>query len=862
VRTPLLASLRRVGHPETRFDHLARANTAPTVQEAVSCFHCGLPVPTGGRFTAVIDGTPRAMCCPGCQAVAQTIAAGGFETYYRDRTAYAPRREGEPAADELGLYDLPEVQRGFVREVPGGLEASLQLQGITCAACVWLNEQQVSRLPGVLAMEVNYTTHRARVRWDPVHVALSQILRAVAAIGYRAFPASTASAQDARRRENRAALWRLFVAGFGMMQVMMYAVPIYLADEGTMSDDIARLMRIASFVLTVPVVFYACGPFFRGAWRDFKLRRLGMDVPIALGIAVAFAASTYATLAGGGAVYFDSIAMFAFFLLCGRYLEMRARQKAAASLEYLDRAIPLAAHRLLRYPASHDAEEVPAVSLKQGDLVLVKPGEVVPADGVLVDGETETDEALLTGESRPVVKRAGAELLAAAVNRLSPAVMRVERVGEATRASHIRRLTERAGAQRPRLVEITDRVAGWFVAGVLIVAAAAALTWVAVDASRALWIAVAVLVVTCPCALSLATPTALAVSVGALARRGVIVTRGQAIETLSRVTHIVFDKTGTLTQGSLSLTGIELLAGLDRGRVLALAAALERGSEHPIARALLAAARPEQPAALRVEGLRSVAGSGVEGSIDGTRWRLGSAAFAGELAGALPPVEPASGATAVWLARGAGWAARLTFSDALRAEAAEVVRTLQAQGARVLMLSGDDATTAAAVAARLGIAEYAGGLTPEAKNAWVRALQTQGAVVAMVGDGVNDAPVLAQAQVSIAMGSGAVLSQAQSDLVLLSGRLGGLLDALRIARRTLRVVRENLAWAVAYNVVALPLAVAGYVTPWLAGIGMAGSSLLVVLNALRLLDVDSSGPDDASVSHRLGLGDMRRVTLR
>jgi Cu2+-exporting ATPase len=589
-------------------------------------------------------------------------------------------------------------------------------------------------------------------------------------------------------------------------------LPTYVAGDDGMSADIEQLMRLASLILTVPVIAYSCAPFFRGAWRDLRARRLGMDVPVALGIAVAFGASVYATLAGRGEVYFDSVTMFVFFLLCGRYLEMRARQKAAASLEHLDRAIPLAAHRLKRFPASYEVEEVPALSLARGDLVLVKPGEAVPADGVLVSGETETDESLLTGESRPVPRCAGSEVAAGAVNRLSPAVMRVERVGEATRASHIRRLTERAAAQRPPLVELTERIAGWFVAGVLLAAA------------------------------------------------GVVATRGHAIEALSRVTHVVLDKTGTLTQGRLALTGVDPLGGIERGRVLALAAVLNRGSEHPIARAVLAAApdtataapfaatkpraTPDQPP--QVHALRSVAGAGVEAWIDGKRWRLGNRGFVTALAGPGPQADAPpgttpmattpAGSTPVWLGSEDGWAARLDFSDALRPEAGAVVAALQQQGMRVLVLSGDDPATVATVAAGLGIAEHAGGLSPEDKHARVRALQAQGAVVAMVGDGVNDAPVLAQAQLSIAMGSGAVLSQAQADVVLVSGRLDGVLDALRAGRRSMRIVRQNLAWAVAYNVAALPLAIAGYVTPWLAGIGMAASSLLVVLNALRLIE--------------------------
>ena len=812
-------------------------------QTSQDCFHCGLPVPPGSPFRAVIDGVSRAMCCAGCQAVAQTIAGADLDAYYRSRTAFAPAASADPEeAERLRLYDLDSVQAEFVRRDGDQREAQLLLEGITCSACVWLNEQHLSRLDGVVLAEANYTTHRALVRWDATRVQLSQILEAVRAIGYRAFPATRANAQDARRRENRSALWRVFVAGFGMMQVMMYAVPAYMAGDGSMSPDIERLMRIASFVLTVPVVFYSAGPFFRGAWRDLRLRRLGMDVPVALGIAVSFAASVIATFGAGGEVYYDSITMFVFFLLGGRYLEMRARQKAAASLEYLDRALPLGAHRLQAYPTSQETEEVPAVALRAGDMVLVKPGEVVPADGVLVEGETETDESLLTGESLPVLRRVGAPLVAGAVNRLSPAVMRVERVGEATRASHIRRLTERAAGQRPPLVEITDRIAGGFIAVVLLVAAAAALYWLHVQPERALWIAVAVLVVTCPCALSLATPTALAVSVGALARRGVVVTRVHAVEALERVTHVVLDKTGTLTQGRLSLTGIRLAEGVAREQALEIAAALERGSEHPIAQAIVQAAEHLGARPRTARGIHAVPGAGIEGEVDGVRHRLGNRRYVAQLAGVLPqPDESGDDATGVWLGREGRWLARLGLRDALRAEAREVVQGLRAHGKQVLVLSGDEPAAVAALARSLGIEAFEGGMTPEGKQARVRALQDGGALVAMVGDGVNDAPVLAQAHLSVAMGSGAVVSQAQSDLVLLSGRLGGLLDALAISRRTLRVVRENLWWAALYNVIALPLAVAGYITPWLAGIGMAGSSLLVVLNALRLIDAREAG---------------------
>ena len=801
-------------------------------------------MPAGSPYFALIDGQRRPMCCPGCQAVAEAIADDGLTSFYRTRTALAPRVEVDPrqAHADLEIYDRPEVQAGFVRVLgEQEREASLILEGITCAACIWLNEQHLSRLPGVLAVEINYTTRRARVRWDRSRIELSEILAQVAAIGYRAWPATSAAAEQARRRETRTALWRLFVAGFGMMQVMMYAVPIYLAEEGSMSDDIRLLMRLASLILTVPVVFYSAGPFFRGAWRDVRLRRLGMDVPVALGIGVAFAASLFATFTGGAEVYYDSIAMFVFFLLCARYLEMRARQKAAANLEYLDKALPLAAHRLRDFPRSMQTEEVPAISLRRGDLVLVRAGECFPGDGRVIQGNTESDESLLTGESRAVHKRDGDQVTGGSINRVSPVVVRVEHVGEDARASSIRRLVERVTAQRPRIVELTDRIAGWFVAAVLVVAAASALVWLHVDASRALWVAVAVLVVTCPCALSLATPAALTIAVGRLSRHGVVVTRGHAIEALARVTHVVFDKTGTLTEGRLGLAAVSPRPGVAREQTLVLAAALERTSEHPIAAALVSAA-PASATALLGQ-VRNVPGAGIEGMIDATRYRIGTQSFVAEIAGTpVQAVAPADGtATRVWLGSEGQWLACFDLSDRLRPDAQTVVGRLRAAGKELLILSGDALPAVEAVAHRLGIDTYEAGLLPGDKHARVLALQKQGAVVAMVGDGVNDAPVLAQAQLSIAMGSGALLSQAQADLVLLSGRLQGLVDALDIAQRTWRIVRQNLAWAVAYNLVALPLAVAGVVTPWLAGLGMGTSSLLVVLNALRLL----GGPAEA-----------------
>ncbi|MFZ5556581.1 MAG: heavy metal translocating P-type ATPase [Pseudomonadota bacterium] len=818
------------------------ATAGPARGNAAPCYHCGLPVPAGTAYAALIDGARRPMCCPGCEAVAQSIVRAGLGDYYRHRSALpaSPRDTVPEFLKQLDVYDAPRVQASFVRaETADVREASLILEGIRCAACVWLNEQHLARLPGVLSVNVNYTTHRARVCWDASRIRLSGILRAIAAIGYIAHPFDPARQEALHRRERRRALWELFVAGFGAMQVMMYAVPTYLAGEGDMPRDIEALMRWAALILTLPVVLFSAARFFRGAWNDLRGGRVGMDVPVALGVALAFGASVVATVTGEGQVYFDSVAMFVFFLLGGRFLELTARQRAGDATERLARVLPALARRLPRFPGALDEETVAVGELAVGDHLLVKAGETIPADGRIVDGATSVDESLLTGESRRIPKAAGAQLTGGAVNVDSPVVLRVDAVGQDTVLAGIVRLLDRALAEKPRIAALADRVAAWFVAALLVVAAGVYLAWHAVDPARALWITVAVLVVTCPCALSLATPAALAAATSRLTRRGLLVTRGHLLETLARATHVVFDKTGTLTAGRPTLRRIEVAGAHSPGDALALAAALEVSSEHALAGALVRAAQETGIAPRRAEGAVNAPGRGVEGVVDGARLRIGRPDFVAELAGAMPPrlagALSAAADTAVGLGGASGWIAVFAIGDALRPDAAETVARLRRQGLQVALLSGDRPETVAAVARELGIGEAVGAATPDGKLAYVEALQRRGAVVAMVGDGVNDAPVLARAQVSVAVGEATQVAQASADAVLVSPRLVELADAHATARRTLAVVRQNFGWAVAYNLVALPLAIAGHVTPWMAGIGMAGSSLLVVLNALRLL---------------------------
>lgn len=790
------------------------------------------------------------MCCIGCQAVAQAIVENGLSDYYRSRDALpeSPREAAPAILEQLALFDKAEFQKTFVRALgENEREASLLLEGITCAACIWLNEQHVSRLAGVLAVDINYATRRARVRWDETRIKLSDILTAIAAIGYRAYPYDASRTEELAKKERRDAMWRLWVAGFGMMQVMMYAYPVYIAD-GDMTADIESLMRWASLFLTLPVVFYSSAPFFRHAWRDMKLKRVGMDVPVALGVGTSFLASLWATFTQSGDVYFDSVTMFVFFLLGGRYLEMNARQRAVSVTEALAKLQPSFAQRLTGYPASQAVEQVAVSDLVVGDKLLVRPGETIPADGRVLEGKSSADESLLTGESRPLSKQPGDPVTGGAINSESPLIIEVEHLGEETRLSAIVRLMERASSEKPRIVELADKVARYFVAALLVVALLVAGVWYWVDPGKALWITVAVLVVTCPCSLSLATPIALTVAGGALAKDGLLVTRGHAIETLARATHYVFDKTGTLTSGKLRLQGVLPLGPQSEQDCLQLAASLEQGSEHPVAVALrhawanrVTSAGDSTTALLTTGQVVAEAGQGIHAQIAGNSWYIGRPDYiAGQCQQPLDHWPAAAqdwlqaDETVVALSNGQQLVALFRFGDEVRPEARGLIDTLRQQGKQVVLLSGDAPAVAQHVAQQLGIAEVIAGVTPQGKHEYVSRLQATGAVVAMVGDGVNDAPVLAQAQVSIAMGGGAQLARTQADFVLLSENLDHLRHGLQRALFTLQVIRQNLWWSFAYNFIALPLAALGYVTPWLAGIGMSASSLLVVLNSLRI----------------------------
>jgi Cu2+-exporting ATPase len=796
------------------------------------CYHCGLPVPAGSRFRAEVLGQSREMCCPGCQAVAEAIVAGGLEHYYKHRSENAANPQALPQAlpDELALYDRSEVQQPFVQHQGELSETQLLIEGISCAACGWLIEKHLRGVPGVAEAHLNLSNHRLQVRWSDSQLPLSQLLAELRRIGYAGHPWQSDQAAARLAAENRRSMRELGVAGLLWMQVMMATMATWPEFNIDLSPELDKILRWTSLFLTTPIVFYCCGQFFRGALRDLRTRHLTMDVSVSLAIGGAYVAGIWSTVTGQGELYFDAVGMFALFLLAGRYLERRARERTAAATAQLVKLLPASC---LRLDADGQSQRVLLSELQTGERVLVQPGALIPADGRVLAGQSSVDESLLTGEYLPQPRNVGDSVTAGTLNVEGPLTVEVQALGDATRLSAIVRLLERAQSEKPRLAEIADRVAQWFLLFILIAAALVGLIWWQIDAERAFWVVLSLLVATCPCALALATPTALTTATGSLHRLGMLLTRGHVLEGLNQIDTLVLDKTGTLTEGRLTLRAIQPLRELDEDACLALAAALENRSEHPIARAFGQAPRA-------AESVDSHPGQGLQGRVDGRLLRIGEASFVCALSGqAVPTITDEHGQ---WLLLGdeTGPLAWFVLDDCLREDAPELIDAARARGWHIHLLSGDSSPMVGEVARQLGIDDARGGLTPDAKLAVLKQLHGAGRRVLMLGDGVNDVPVLAAADISVAMGSASDLAKTSADAVLLSNRLGSLVQGLTLAKRTRRIIVENLAWATLYNGLVLPFAALGWITPIWAAVGMSLSSLLVVLNALRLSRTSNS----------------------
>ena len=801
------------------------------------CFHCGLPVPTGSDWRVTIDGVEQPMCCPGCKAVAQAIVDNGLEAYYRQRTEKAETGSvsTQGALNALALFDKPEVQKSFVRNRDNLREAALILEGIHCAACIWLNERYLQQLNGVQSVNINYTTHRATVTWDDTVIHLSDILQAIQSIGYHAHPYDPSRQQYLLEKEKRDYLKRLGLSGVLGMQVMILAVAMYVGDWSGMEANYRKFFTWLSLLLTLPILGYSAMPFLKGAWRDLRRRHAGMDVPVSLGIMLAFLGSTYHTLIGSGHVYYDSVSMFVFFLLSARYLEMQARKHSAESSEALTQSVPVMARLVSPDDASEDW--VAAASLKIGDRIRIRPGESVATDGRLIDAATSMDESLLSGESTPVDKRPGDEVVGGSVNIGSPVTIEVTHTGEDTVLSNILRLVDLAQRGRPAISQLADRIAGWFVSAILLLAFATAIYWYQHDPSSWLSITVAVLVVTCPCALSLATPTALTAATGVLTRNGMVPSNPIALEKIAHVSAVLFDKTGTLTHGQPDIVQTICHSTIDENEVLRLAALLERDSAHPIAKAFQRKLFPGMQTV--VSDLEHIVAGGICGLIDDRRFCIGNYDFLRNQVPMLqqepePRVETSGSNTLVHLADDRQVVASFVLQDRVREGANATIHQLHDLGITTAIVSGDHAENVAHIGDNLGIDEVNAGLSPEGKLEYIRQRQQRGDLVLMVGDGINDAPVLAAADVSVAMGAGTQIAISKADYILMNDQLPTVVKALQLTRKTLRIIRQNLTWAIMYNVLAIPAAAAGLVPPWLAALGMSASSLIVVVNALRL----------------------------
>lgn len=792
----------------------------------VPCYHCGLPVPLGTHFHAQILGEEQSLCCPGCQAVAETIVASGLESYYQFRTEPSANPEALPRElqNELSIYDRQDVQAPFITHNDNLADICLMVEGVSCAACGWLIERHLKNLPAVVKTSFNLSNHRLQVTWDDRQLPLSELLFSLRHIGYAAHPYQPDQAQQQLARENRRSLRQIGVAGLLWIQVMMATMSTWPEFNLDLSAEMNTILRWVSFFMTTPIIFYCCIDFFRGALRDLRTRHLTMDVSVSLAILGAYLAGIWSTITGHGEIYFDAVGMFALFLLSGRYLERRARERTAATTAQLVNLLPASC---LRLDDKGKSQRILLTELQTGDRILVQPGSQVPADGLIMEGQSSLDESLLTGEYLPQLRQAGDKVTAGTLNVEGPLVVQVQALGTETQLSAIVRLLDRAQSEKPRLAELADRVAQYFLIIVLLFAFVVGIAWWIIDSSRAFWIVLALLVATCPCALSLATPTALTTATGTLHKLGLLITRGHVLSTLVKIDTVIFDKTGTLTEGHLTLKDIQPLGRLDADTCLSLAAALENHSEHPIARAF-------GHTSVYATQVQTQPGKGLQGIIEGQTLRIGQPQFVAALGKWTAPNIPGNLGQWLLLGNDHGPLAWFVLGDRIRDDAPVLLDTCRANGWATYLLSGDSSPMTAVVAEQLGITHARGGLTPDDKLAVLRDLHAQERRVLMLGDGVNDVPVLAGADISVAMGSSTDLAKTSADAILLSNRMSTLIQAFTLARRTHRIIIENLGWACLYNGLILPFAAVGWVTPLWAALGMSFSSLLVVLNALRL----------------------------
>lgn len=786
-----------------------------------SCFHCLESVPNGFSANVIIDDIAQPMCCIGCQAVAQNIVDQGMTDYYKYRTVRAGKVE-QLVPEQLAFiksYDNEDIQDEFIATNDNISEVLLSVEGITCAACAWLIEKQLLNLKTVKRVDVNTSTNRAMIQWDKTSTPLSEIITSLAKIGYKAYPFQSDIEAQQKQQTAKAYIRRLGVAGLMTMQVMMFAFAMYFGMFSGMDSNFEQYFRWISLVLASPVILYSALPFLTNAIYGLKAKQLNMDLPVSLAIFGAFGASCYATFMQVGEVYFESVCMFTFLLLLGKYLEFRARLKASEFTANLQKLLPLTARTI-----NESGEEliIAAKKLKLNDVVLIKAGETIPADGELIRGKTTVDESMMTGEHQPVTKFIGHNVYAGCVNHDGVIEIKINKIGQNTLLNQIIRLQHNALTKRPKLVEITDKVAQWFIACLLIFASLTAIGWYQIDPEHAFWITISVLVATCPCALSLAIPTALTCAVATLTRKGVLIKQAHVLETLSQITLFAFDKTGTLTQGKFSLDEVDILdKKYTKAQVLDIAAMLERYSEHPIASAF----DEITPAHHNFDNVEVHSGLGISAQDANNHYAIGKSGWFGS--------KKSNAQASLYINKQV--VARFYFIDKVKNDAKKLIDSLQSQNLTCHMLTGDASDAGQKVAKQLNLGSVQSGCSPQDKQTAVEQWASQNEVVVMVGDGVNDSPVFASAHLSIAMETGADISKNSADVVLLNSDLASIDHLLNVAKQTRRIIKQNLALSLLYNASILPLAALGLVAPWMAVIGMSASSIIVISNSLRLL---------------------------
>lgn len=805
----------------------------------IKCFHCSEPVPDGLDLTVEIFGKRQPMCCRGCQAIAQTIVEYGHQDYYKYRTQYPDKNEFLVPENlrKLQFFDLPGIQKNFVKQHNENVhEASLILDGVVCPACIWMIEKHIGALPGIVSINTNYSSNRAGIVWDTVRIKLSDILKAIADIGYRAYPYEPGREQLLADRERKEQIRRIGLAGLLGMQVMMVSVALYIGEWRGIDDTTRKFFEWFCLLLTTPVLLYSGQPFFKSAWRNLRQRYAGMDIPVTLGISIAYLGSIHATVTDKGEIYYDTVVMFIFFLLTGRYLEFAARRKSIQHIENLNRILPAMVTRLDMTEGRITETLIPVAELEPGDLALVRAGETIPADGIVCDGKSTVDESLITGEHLPVIKNADLEVIGGSINMESPLRIKITRIGNDTLLSRILGLIDRARSDKPGFTQIANRISGWFVLGVLVITAFAAWYWWNTGLDVWLPITISVLVATCPCALSIATPAAMTAAITTCLKMGIAITQQIAIEELAKVTHFVFDKTGTLTYGNLKLDSVNCLSRDNEEQFLAIANALERDSEHPLSKALINAGKSDRYQAFNVQNFP---GEGITGIIENEKYYLGSREFITKNTGLIVndntmKILKDDYRTAVILASSRELCCVFTFSDEIRPHAKQLIQFLKDSGVKTILLSGDKPSSVDYIAGILQIDVAVSEMKPDNKLSWLKSVRDNNTVIAMMGDGINDAPVLAAADISLAMGSGTSISKINADIILLNNDLEILKKTIQVSQKTFKIIRQNIVWAIAYNILILPAALTGIIMPWMAAIGMSLSSLIVVGNATRV----------------------------